>query len=629
MRRLLLLTLTLLLTCVMIPVGVQAQQIAVALEVRAGYGGAYRAGEWFPVTIDVANDGPDLRGELEWQLPGQRNEPSFRYAIDLPRGSRKQIAISAFSRGFARSGQVRLLTGDVVVAERDVTIDPIDADKFVIGVVGSDPTLLNSLESLQVDGSTGTIVRHFQADELPDQALALHGLNSMFIADVDTGQLSEPQRAAIGLWTTLGGQLIIGGGVGGQRALAGLSAFSPVDSGDSVSEGDIQALVTVGQAPLPSGATRAPLSALQPRVSATDLTNGSGLLYQAPYGIGMVTVAAFDLGLLRGWTGEPLIWDTVLQGIPLFTPGIGSRTNQISILQSVLQLPGLGLPSAWTLLLFLITYTAVIGPLNYLLLRRLRRLEWAWLSVPLIVATFAGGLYLVGFGLRGSQSQLSQVTVVQASEGQPRALATGFVALFSPRRATYTMGFPSATLIHETRGFDDLAEGTVPVIIGEQTNELRDLLVDIASVRTIVAELPVDAPPMIESSTELSNQALRGQIRNSGGNALEHVLVVRGGSFVDVGSLASGASASFDFTNAARNFPWGVDLPEEGLFNRKTLINALFNGDATLYATGSGPLGDSGAYVIAWSNQPSLPVRIDGSDQAQSGYTLYVIRLKQ
>ncbi|MDZ4720861.1 MAG: hypothetical protein SH847_20580 [Roseiflexaceae bacterium] len=629
MRRLLPFILFCMLACVVMPAQAQSQPIAVTLDAHAGYGGAYRAGEWFPVIIDVANDGPDLRGELVWELPGQRNEPSFRYSVDLPRGSRKRITINAFSRGFARSGQVRLLSNDVVLADRSVSIDPIDSDKFVIGVVGSDPTLLNTLETLQISGSNGTVVRHLQDNELPDQALALRGLNSLFIADADTSQLSVPQRESISLWATLGGQLIIGGGVGGQRAAAGLTALLPADVGLTVAEGDITALVQVGNGPLPSGSSRAPLSELRPRSGAVDLSKGAGLLYRSNYGVGSVTIAAFDLGLLRGWLGEPTLWGTVVTSIPLFTPGIGSRTNQTSILQSVLQLPGLGLPSAWTLLLFLVGYTLVIGPINYFVLRRLRRLELAWLSVPLVVIIFAGGLYIAGFGLRGSQSQLSQVTVVQASEGQQRALATGFVALFSPRRANYTVGFPSATLIHETRSFDDISARTTPVMIDEQRAELRDLLIDIASVRTLVAELPIDAPPTIESSVESSDQGVHGQIRNSGGIALDNVLVVRGGSFVDIGSLAPGASANFDFNSAARNFPWGVNLPEEGLFNRKTLVNSLFNGDATLYATGSGPLGDTGAYVIAWTNQPSLPMQIDSHDQVQNGYTLYVIRLKQ
>ncbi len=69
-------------------------------------------------------------------------------------------------------------------------------------------------------------------------------------------------------------------------------------------------------------------------------------------------------------------------------------------------------------------------------------------------------------------------------------------------------------------------------------------------------------------------------------------------------------------------------MPEEGIFNRKTLVNALFNGEATLFSTGSGPLGDTSTYVLAWAAQPSLPVRINGAEQSQQGYTLYVVQLR-
>ena len=60
---------------------------------RAGYAGIYRLGEWFPLTISIGNDGPDLRGVLEWSFIGQPGEQVFRQAIDLPSGSRKRVML--------------------------------------------------------------------------------------------------------------------------------------------------------------------------------------------------------------------------------------------------------------------------------------------------------------------------------------------------------------------------------------------------------------------------------------------------------------------------------------------------------------------------------------------------------
>jgi hypothetical protein len=628
MRNLLLL---LVLAIQLLPASAMAQQqVGINLAIQAGFAGAYRAGEWFPVVVDITNDGADARGVLEWQLPGQRNEQVFRYPVDVPRGAQKRVVLSAFSRGFARSGEVRFIdTSTVVLAEGTVTLEPIDADQFVIGVISSDPTLLNSLASLTLIGANGTMVRHLQLSDLPEQALALRSLNVLFIHDANTSALTARQQEAIRLWVAIGGQLILSGGLATQTNIGGVADILPAEIGASVTEGDLGALLQLGTQPLPSGATRAPLNELRPRTGAIDTSNGGALIFRQAYGVGRVSVAAFDFAILRGWQDEPSVWANVIEPIALFSPGIGSRTNQISLLQTALQLPGLGLPPVGALALFLLGYILVIGPLNYFILRRLRRLEWAWLSVPVIVTLFAGGLYLVGFGVRGNQSQVSQVTIVQATEGQQQALATGFIALFSPRREAYTVGFPAETLIHETRSFDDLSTRIIPVDVTEQSTEVRDMLVDIASVRTLVGEAPINYDPLIASRTEFNNGAPRGEIRNTGALTLDNVMVVRGRSFVALGDLAPGATASFDFSASGSTFPWGVNVPETGVFNRKTLINSLFNEDVTLFSSNNGPLGSDQTYLLAWNDRPSLAVRINNFPQTQSGHTLYVIRLRE
>jgi len=48
------------------PARVAAQaQPPITFDVRIGYAGVYRIGEWFPIGVSIGNDGPDLRGVLE------------------------------------------------------------------------------------------------------------------------------------------------------------------------------------------------------------------------------------------------------------------------------------------------------------------------------------------------------------------------------------------------------------------------------------------------------------------------------------------------------------------------------------------------------------------------------------
>src|SRR5262249_10338854 len=163
--------------------------------------------------------------------------------------------------------------------------------------------------------------------------------------------------------------------------------------------------------------------------------------------------------------------------------------------------------------------------------RRLRRLEWAWLTVPAAVLLFAGGLYFVGFGLRGDQSQISQVAIVQGSEGQERGFATAFVGLFSPRRTRYTLGFPPGarlreTRLSETRTFSDLGNDLAVVRQSDVDAEVPDVLVDVGSVRTFMAEGAVAMPLSVRSDVRSDTRQITGQVRNVGSQPLEDTLIV-------------------------------------------------------------------------------------------------------
>jgi hypothetical protein len=42
-------------------------------------------------------------------------------------------------------------------------------------------------------------------------------------------------------------------------------------------------------------------------------------------------------------------------------------------------------------------YVLIVGPANYFILRRRKKLEWTWVTIPVIVLVFLGAEY----GMRG------------------------------------------------------------------------------------------------------------------------------------------------------------------------------------------------------------------------------------
>jgi hypothetical protein len=611
------------------PIAAQDQP-PIRIEINAGYAGAYRIAEWFPVEVNIANDGPDVRGVLEWDFPGQFNESTFQSTIDLPRGSQKRVTLHVVAQGLARNGRIRLLDGSTVLATQDVQLEAVDSARFLIGVVSSDAALLNSLNSIQLPGANGALVRNFELTHIPGQAAPLRSLNTLFLHDADTSTLSSEQTAALDMWVRLGGQLIVSGGVNGAQTAAGVRDLLPVEISGDVVQGDLSALARLAPGDAAQSApTAASLSAVQPRAGAEGLpssnaTNVSPLLFRWNRGGGSITFATFDLAALRGWVGEPAVWQRILDFNELTSPGLSTRQQGVNVLNEVLQPESLNLPSVMILLALVLVYILVVGPLNYMLLRRARRLEWAWVTLPATMLVFATTFYVVGFSLRGGEVQVSQIAIVQGFEGQPRGIATAFVGLFSPRRTRYTVGFNPRAMISESRGWAD--GGNDPVIIRSTDTMVQapDILVDVASMRTFSAEEEVDTPLLLQSAVRREGRAVRGEIRNTGDIPLEDALIVQGNSFQQLNTIEPGAVAQVDFVNDSNNptFPWGVILPQTGSFNRQSILTSLNTSDMN-----GGALDSRGIYLLTWRSQPAVQVLVNDQPTTQNGLTLYIIRL--
>ena len=64
------------------------------------------------------------------------------------------------------------------------------------------------------------------------------------------------------------------------------------------------------------------------------------------------------------------------------------------------------LPVGW-LLLLLLAYLAVIGPLDHYWLKKLNKQMLTWLTFPAYVALFSLLIYLIGYKLRAGESELA------------------------------------------------------------------------------------------------------------------------------------------------------------------------------------------------------------------------------
>ncbi|MFQ3663929.1 MAG: hypothetical protein SNJ69_16270 [Chloroflexaceae bacterium] len=607
---------------------------SVTLEVQAGYDGmgTYRAGFWFPVAVTVSNTGGDSIGTLT--IGTGDGQGSFEYVLDLPRGARKRVVLPMLSNDAFRS-RVSLEIDGKPVARQLIALNRIDSERPTLAVISSDATVLSSLQAAQFSPNSSTALVRLDAALLPEDAALLAGLNAIFIHDLATAELSAAQREALLLWTRLGGQLILGGGPRAERTLSGLAEVSPVAVGALQADAPFASLAVFARRPeLAAELSGLTVNEVRLREGARAL-DGAGLLSARAEGAGKVIFAAFDLAALRGWAGEAALWQQAIEIVPRAQIGPSFRWSGDNLLRHALRRSIAWLPSPWVVLALMAAYIVVVGPLNFLLLRRLRRIELAWVTTPLIALAALGLTYGGSLMLRGSVAQVVQLAVVQGFEGASTGQATAFLGIFSPGRQSYRLDFAAESLITPSilTSF-----GIAPMTVSRDAtgSSVSDLLIDVGSLSTLMVEQAVGDVPQVQSELRREGAHLRGQVRLDGAVPLRDAQIVVGAASSRIGDLQPGTAAPVDLLLEAQNFPFQSFSSDSGLFYRDQTLISLFashrfdaGGPAVRGPGLQGHPDAQGAYLIGWIERPALAVSVKGRAVQPRGETLVIIRLNR
>ncbi|MCS6888625.1 MAG: hypothetical protein NZQ09_10480 [Chloroflexus sp.] len=516
---------------------VAAQNADVTLTVRPAFQGFARAGTWLPVVIEAANNGVDQRAEI---VAGTANGPLHSAIIDLPGGSRKGVTLYTYVQGGPRQLGVRLLVNGEEIATASARLQPV-SEGLLVGIVGERSLRLPAQLS---DGVKVTNVPVALAD-IPPEGLGLSPFDALIMTDVAANELAPVQRSALQAWVLRGGTLIVNGDTGISRTLGLLPAeLAPVTPGDL-----LPALKDPPILPL----------ALSPRNQNRDvypltlplLTSPTPLAFSQRYGEGHVTVLAFDLGApeLVNWPGWRELWQTILPP-PAFIPsgmGFGAKLYaafvEENLASALTSLPALDLPSINLLALLLGCYLIVVGPVTYLVLRRLDRLALGWVVVPVITVIFAAVAYGVGFNLRGGDVIVSQISLIDAIEPE-LARERDFIGIFSPDRSTYRLrAVGEPPLVRPIAVQGPWSPG--PPVNGRYLQVAPDSLVvdglDVPqwSLQAVAVDRIIHSPGL-EAHITVNDNQVQGEVVNRGDQTLEDVALVYNDYLKLIETLAPG-----------------------------------------------------------------------------------------
>jgi hypothetical protein len=190
------------------------------------------------------------------------------------------------------------------------------------------------------------------------------------------------------------------------------------------------------------------------------------LVVESACGLGHVLLVAFDIDAAPfiGWAGQTAFWTRVQKMLepPLPKPsdpnrlrfGIDDRQELASLMQDSLESFGeiTVISFGWVALLILL-YIIVVGPLDYLFLKKVvKRLEWTWVTFPAVVLVVSALAYFTAYWLKGNDLKINKIDIVDIDlnppldekDPRPQVYGSTWFTLFSPRIQNYTVGIEPA-----------------------------------------------------------------------------------------------------------------------------------------------------------------------------------------
>jgi hypothetical protein len=447
----------------------------------------FKVGYHLPANVAFEVKNGAFRGEIEITAPDSDGNDVVHAIpnIFVPEGVNR-VATNAY--GMVKIGkdtgalQVRMIAVDesgrrTTKATRTFRLDRSDrqfdviptTDQLVasIGEVGGVYEMKDLLkESVRMQaGNPPRAVRFRSERDMPLQWLGYTGLDYVVLATSDEKMLDrlDPQRAsALRTWVRQGGRLAVCAAKNWQ--IVSKSFLAPMLPAELTGVEEIEFSKTPINSALESfagGKARletnkkpkfnlATLGKLRTPGKAVVQHAGRPLAYSGAYGLGQVTLVAFDPNETPfvNWEDAKLFWAKLMK-LHIPAEDRASRGFYNSYLDDSRALndrmedfPDVTVvPFHWVALL-IFGYILLIGPIDYFFLKKVvKRLELTWITFPTWVLLISVGAYYSAYFLKGDVLRANRLEIVDVDAATNTLRGNAYLCVFSPRIHSYDLSY--------------------------------------------------------------------------------------------------------------------------------------------------------------------------------------------
>lgn len=567
------------------------------VDCTVGWDGCYRPQQWTPIDVQIATTIEEPQGG-QIVLTAQQDSLTtmvIRHPYVVKKGSPYRVGlVGKIAFGTSSADLVLQNQKGHAVFSRECNLmdystgrtEPIREDDFLVGVAGRKPAGLAKLTETCQAGSNhrGQVyVKEKLVGGLPADWTGYASLNVLVLYDPQYDQLTPLQAKAIAQWVSGGGRCLIvlgGRGLPADGPLAAMLPFklepmrnvefseSGLPYGQRLSRGVSISAWGLPQT-APEGWTLEKFKSSQP------------LLAVGPCGFGQVAVLAFDPGELPDPTinNACSLWANILGRLDNGPGGINftgqassdqrnyyedrvpytSATN--AVLLHLMSIPELRPLSIWWVIGLLGLLAMLLGPVDYIVLKKLDRLPLTWVTSLAIIAVFTVGAYYGVQAIRAGSMQVRAVTVIDGvadSTGKARdAWSTSYCGIFAPASDEYKFsslpgnGWWSAVSPAQDYYYGGYGRGSGlasrQLYCGQQDggNLPQGVPISIWSMQCLVNESAVGEIPVSAVVSTASRGAIAAQVSNKSKVAIKGGFVRVSGSTISIGRLEPGESKLF------------------------------------------------------------------------------------
>jgi len=612
--------------------GFLSAHAALQFDVFLGYDGIVPEASWVPVVCEIKNDGPSFNGTIELAPAGGNQGQTLRLAVELPTGTLKRVVMPLFvTRGYAR-WDAHLLDERGKSRGEQLGLGPRKQVSQATPLIGALPRTAGGTpvpkptlaQSQELQPAAARILPSI----FPDNPLVLEGLKCLYLNSERAAELTKPQVNAIFAWLNAGGHLIVAVEQPSDvtsspwlkdmfpcdlKDLKAVPHHSDLESwlrdepwpASGAPSQDLQRLPGRPRtAPQPEAPSVNPFSnlpsdldfeAAEMQVAVVTVRDGavtvkSGdtpLMVAAPRGRGRITALLFspEREPVRSWKNLGVFWAKLME-VPggwytsrdVNSPGGWSSDGIFGAMIDSRQVHKL--PVGWLLLLLLV-YLVVIGPLDQYWLKKIGKPMLTWITFPCYVVLFSLVIYFIGYKLRAGESEWNELHLVDvlANGDHDELRGRTFSSIYSPANQRYDLASKQkfATLRGEFIGWGGAASDEKTTVVQKGDGFDAQIFVPVWTSELLVSDWWQSAPAPLRVTLRRQGASWSVNVDNRTERKLAAIQLVVEDRVIPLGEVPPLESRSFTVAkdqglplrnyvrNNAQNFQQAVQSRQSAL----------------------------------------------------------------